>query len=227
MPPYADIITLSVKVALASVALALPLAVGAGYLLSKKRFRGKLVLTGIIDLPLVMPPVTTGYLLLMLFGRQGPLGPFLDAAGVRIAFTTFAAVLAAAVVAFPLMVRNTRLGFDLVAPALEGAARTLGATPAGTLWRVTLPLALPGILSAAVLGFARSLGEFGATITFAGNIDGVSRTIPLAVYTHLQTPGEERAAAVLVIISIVLSFGAMSASTLVSRRLGRESPDGH
>ncbi len=219
MGSSAGIVLLSLEVAALSVAVSLPAALAAGMLLAKIRFRGKVLVEGIIDLPLVMPPVTTGYLLLLLLGKNGLVGGILDKAGIQVAFTTAAAVLAAAVVSFPLMVRSIRLGIEYVDPGLEQAAHTLGAGRLGTFFRVTLPLALPGVLSGAVLGFARSLGEFGATITFAGNIDGVSRTIPLAVYSLLQVPGEERSAAILVAVSVVISFAAMALSSRINQRL--------
>ncbi len=219
MGSSAGIVLLSLEVAALSVAVSLPAALAAGMLLAKIRFRGKVLVEGIIDIPLVMPPVTTGYLLLLLLGKNGLVGGILDKAGIQVAFTTAAAVLAAAVVSFPLMVRSIRLGIEYVDPGLEQAAHTLGAGRLGTFFRVTLPLALPGVLSGAVLGFARSLGEFGATITFAGNIDGVSRTIPLAVYSLLQVPGEERSAAILVAVSVVISFAAMALSSRINQRL--------
>ena len=177
-----------------------------------------------MHLPLVMPPVTTGYLLLILLGRNGLLGGWLyDAFGLRVAFTTFAAVLACTVVSFPLVVRSIRLAFEYADPGLEAAARTLGAGRARVFATISLPLALPGLVSGAVLGFARSLGEFGATITFAGNIPGSTQTLPLAIYSNLQVPGREREAAVLVLFSIVISFVALAASAaLGGRRAVRE-----
>lgn len=215
-----SVIWLSVEIALASTALGLPPALGAAYLLARGRFRGKLLFDGLVNLPLVMPPVTTGYLLLLLLGKRGLLGaPINELFGVSLAFSFTAAVIAATVVSFPLVTRSIRLSMELVDPRLEEAAATLGASRIDVIYRVTLPLVLPGIVSGAVLGFARSLGEFGATITFAGNIVGETRTIPLAVYSLLEVPGQEGAAAILVVVSILLSFIALAVSALLTRRV--------
>lgn len=222
---YGDIATtlfLSLRIAIIATAVNLPLAVAFGYLLAKTQFRGKAILDGALNLPLVMPPVTTGYLLLLVLGRRGLLGSMLFSRfGVSVAFTTAAAVLAAMVVSFPLVVRSVRLSLEMVDPRLERAALTLGAGRLSVFWRVTLPIVLPGILNGAILGFARSLGEFGATITFAGNIAGKTRTIPLSVYSLLQVPGREREAALLVTLSVVVSFLAMFLSASYSRRMER------
>lgn len=217
-----SIVWLSLQIALAATLLGLPPALGAAYLLSRGRFRGKLLLDGLVNLPLVMPPVTTGYLLLLLLGKRGLLGaPLHELFGLSFAFSSSAAVMAAAVVAFPLVTRSIRLALDQVDPRLEEAAATLGASRWDVARRITLPLILPGIISGTVVGFARSLGEFGATITFAGNIAGETRTIPLAVYSLLEVPGEESAAATLVLVSVLLSFLSLAAASLLSRRTSR------
>jgi molybdate transport system permease protein len=171
-----------------------------------------------VHLPLVLPPVVVGYLLLVSLGRGGIPGRWLDELGLGIAFTPLAAVMASAVMAFPLMVRATRLAIELVDPRLEDAARTLGASGVRVFRTITLPLAAPGVVTAAVLGFARSLGEFGATILFAGNIAGETRTLPLAIFTETQRPGGEGGAARLVVLAILLSFGALLASEVLARR---------
>jgi molybdate transport system permease protein len=211
-------ILLSLQVAGWTVLVTLPAAVPVAYLLARKQFPAKPLVDALVHLPLVMPPVTTGYLLLVLFGRHGWLGGWLEEGfGIRVAFTTAAAVLASAVVSFPLVVRSIRLAFEFAAPGLEDAARTLGAGPARVFATITLPQAFPGLVSGAVLGFARSLGEFGATITFAGNIPGSTQTIPLAIYANLQVPGREQEALVLVLVSILISFLALTASAMMGR----------
>lgn len=203
-------IGLSVKVALACTLVTVPLAVAAGYLLARRRFWGKSVVESLFHLPLVMPPVTTGYLLLLLLGSRSPLGGWLESAfGIRIAFSYTAAVIAAAVVSFPLAVRAVRTAMEMVDPGLEEASRLLGASRLKTFFRITMPLALPGILSGAILSFARSLGEFGATITFAGNIAGETQTLPLAIYALMQVPGKEEATLRLVLVSVMISLAAM------------------
>ncbi len=214
-----DTLGLSLKVGLLATLLNLPVALGVVYLLVNGRFRGKDLLEGFISLPLVMPPVTTGYVLLFILGKRGLVGSVLFSLfGIRIAFTTAAAVIASMTVSFPLIVRSIRLSMDMVDVRLERAAMTLGADRISVFFRVTLPLILPGILNGAVLGFARSMGEFGATMTFAGNIKGETRTIPLSVYSLLQIPGRENDAALLVVISLVVSFGAMFFSSRLSRK---------
>ncbi|MDX1483956.1 MAG: molybdate ABC transporter permease subunit [Alphaproteobacteria bacterium] len=219
-PLESEALGLSLKVALWCVLLSLPLAVAIAWLLARLEFRGKLVLDGIVHLPLVVPPVVVGYGLLLLLGRQGPLGAWLfEAFGVTIAFTWKGAVVASAVMAFPLMVRAIRLSIEAVDRGLEAAARTLGATPIAVFLSVTLPLAWPGILTGMVLGFARSLGEFGATITFVSNIPGETRTLPLALFGLTQVPGSESAALRLVVISTALAFAALIGSELAARRL--------
>lgn len=213
---------LSAQVALASVALMTVPGVLVGWFLARSRFWGKTVVDAVVHLPLVLPPIVTGYLLLLLLGRNGLFGGWLhETLGLEIAFTWRAAVIAAAVIAFPLMVRSVRLAVELVDRRYEEAAATLGASPLRVWTTVTLPLALPGVLAGMVLAFARSLGEFGATVVFAGNIAGETRTLPLAVYTHTQIPGGEGPAARLVVLSVVLSVGALAASELLARRARR------
>ena len=217
-----SVIGLSLRVSLISVLLMTLPAIACGWLLARRQFRGKILLDALVHLPLVMPPVVTGYLLLMLLGRRGFLGRWLhDGLGIDIAFTWKAAVIAAAVMGFPLMVRGVRLAVELVDRRLEQSAATLGASPWRVFLTVTFPLAIPGVIAGAILGFARSLGEFGATITFAGNIIGQSRTLPVAVYTYMQVPGGDQAAARLVVISIIVSVAALVASELMSRRAAR------
>lgn len=203
-------IFLSIKVGLISTVISLPIAVVLGYLMARKSFIGKSLIEGLIHLPLVMPPIATGYLLLLLLGTKGWLGSWLlETFGVRIAFAFPAAVIASIVVAFPLMTRSIRTAIELVDPKLEQTARLLGASRLRTLFGITIPLAMPGIISGTVLAFARSLGEFGATISFAGNIQGETQTLPLAIYTAMQVPGEERATFVLVAVAVGISFIAM------------------
>jgi len=192
------------------------------WLLARRQFAGKGVLEILLHLPLVLPPVAVGYLLLILCGTNGPLGGWLKHTfNIEIVFTWKAAVLASAVIAFPLMLRSARTAIELVDRRLEEAARTLGATPLRTVLTVTLPLALPGIFAGMVLAFARSLGEFGATIIVAGNIVGETQTLPLALFSMLQRPGGEGGALRLMIISMLLSYGALALSELVARRLRR------
>ena len=220
-PEELQVLGLSLRVALACVALTLPPATALGWLLARRDFRGKLLVDGLCHLPLVLPPVVTGYLLLLLFGRRGFFGPLLEAAGVSLAFDWKGAALASAVVGFPLALRAVRLAIENVEPRLEGVARTLGAGPLRVFFTVTLPLAAPGLWVGALLAFARSLGEFGATITFAANIAGQTRTIPSAIYTYLNQPGGEGRAMRLVWISIALSLAALLASEWAARRARR------
>ena len=216
-----EIILLSLKVSGVAVVATLPLAFGIAWLLARASFPGKLLLDALVHLPLVLPPVVTGWLLLIAFGNTGPLGRwFSEWLGITFMFRWTGAALAAAIMALPLMVRAMRLSIEAVDPRLEAAARTLGASPLHTFWTVTLPLARPGLLAGAVLGFARSIGEFGATITFVSNIPGETRTVPLAIYGALQIPGNEAAVTRLAIIAVVLSLGALLASEWLARRSG-------
>jgi molybdate transport system permease protein len=211
-------VALSVRVALAAVALTLPFGIAVGWLLARREFRGKWLVETLVNLTLVLPPVVTGYLLLRTFGRQSWLGAWLEQAlGVRIAFTWWAAAIASAALGFPLMVRAIRLAFRGVDPRLEEAARSLGAGPFGAFTRVSLPLARGGIIAGAVLAFARSLGEFGATITFAGNIPGVTQTLPLAVFSELNRADGDGVFR-LALISVVLAAAALAASEWLERR---------
>lgn len=222
-PLELEALALSVRVATLAVVVSLPAGIGMGWLLARVEFPGKSVVDGLVHLPLVLPPVVVGYLMLRLFGRGGPLGPVLDAIGVPLAFSWRGAVLAAAVVAFPLMVRAIRLSVEAVEPGLEEAARTLGASPMRTFCTVTLPLAAPGILAGAVLAFARSLSEFGATITFVSSIPHETRTLPLALYGLVQMPGQELAAARLCALSVLVAFVTLVISEALARRMRRQA----
>jgi molybdate transport system permease protein len=202
--------------------ISLPLGIWVAWLLARREFPGKQVLNGLVHLPLILPPVVTGYLLLLTFGRRGYVGQFLDQwFGIVLAFRWTGAVLAAAVMAFPLMVRAIRLAFEAVDPKLEQAAGTLGASPAWVFVTVTLPLILPGVLAGAVLAFAKAMGEFGATITFVSNIPGETQTLPSAIYAFLQVPGGDAQAFRLVIVSIIVAMGALIASEWIARRVAR------
>lgn len=216
-----EIIALSLRVSVAAVAATMPVAFGLAWLLARKRFPGKMLVDALVHLPLVIPPVVTGWLLLILFGRNGAIGAWLEAYfGISFMFRWTGAALAAGIMALPLMVRAIRLSIEAVDQRLEEAARTLGASR----WRVnatiTLPLALPGIIAGAVLGFARSIGEFGATITFVSNIPGETRTLPLAIYSALQIPGGEAAVTRLAVLSVLISLAALVASEALVRRSG-------
>lgn len=216
-------IWLSLRVAMVATVCALPVAIWVAHVLARKSFPGRQVLNGIVHLPLVLPPVVTGYLLLVIFGQQGPVGGFLnDVFGVSLAFRWTGAALAAAIMAFPLMVRAIRLGIEAVDPGLEAAAATLGASRVRVFLTVTLPLVLPGILAGAILGFAKALGEFGATITFVAAIPGQTQTIPSAIYGLLQVPGSEPAVLGLVLVSVVLAMGALMMSEWLARRMARK-----
>jgi molybdate transport system permease protein len=208
-----EALTLSLRVALWSVLTSLPAGLLVAWMLARREFFGKSALNAIVHLPLVLPPVVVGYLLLVLLGREGPLGRLLyDLFGFGLPFTWEGAALAAAVMAFPLMVRAMRLSLEGVDRRLEAAARTLGASPFDVFLTITLPLMAPGIVVGALLGFARSLGEFGATITFAANIPGETRTLPLALYPLTQTPGGAGGALRLAALSVTLSLAALAAS---------------
>lgn len=213
-------VTLSAQVSSLATAISLPFAIFIAYALARWRFFGREILNGLVHLPLILPPVVTGYLLLLAFGRQGPIGkPLFDLFGISLAFSWTGAALAAAIMAFPLMVRAIRLAFEAVDPKLEEAAMTLGASPIWVFATVTLPLILPGIVAGAVLGFAKAIGEFGATITFVSNIPGQTQTIPSAIYGFLQVPGGERDALVLVAIAVGIAMGALLISEWLARRV--------
>ncbi|HEX5454675.1 MAG TPA: molybdate ABC transporter permease subunit [Stellaceae bacterium] len=221
-PEEAGAVRLSLWVAFWAMVWSLPLGVATGLLLARGRFRGKALLDGIVHLPLVMPPVVTGYLLLLLFGRRGPLGQFLaDAFGIVFAFRWTGAALACAVMGFPLMVRAIRLSAASVDRRLEDAAGTLGANPFWVFVTITLPLILPGILAGMVLSFARALGEFGATITFVSAIPGQTETLPIAIYTLLQVPGGDAGAFRLTLVALAISLVALFASEWLIERAGR------
>ena len=214
-----DALKLSLQVSLWAVAISLPLGIFIAWILARKNFPGKNILDGIIHLPLVIPPVVTGYLLLVLLGRNGVIGAFLyKYTGIVLTFNWKGAVLAAAVMAFPLLVRSVRLSIEGVDQGLEAAANTLGAGPLRVFFTVTLPLIIPGILTGMILAFARSLGEFGATITFVSNIQGQTQTIPLALYTFTQVPNGEIGAMRLCILSIIIAMAALLCSEITSRR---------
>jgi molybdate transport system permease protein len=212
------IIGLSLQVAFVSVAASLPPAIAFAYLLARLRFPGKVLLDAIVHLPLVLPPVVVGFGLLLLLGRQGPVGSLLAPLGITFAFKWTGAALAAAVMGFPLLVRAVRLSLESMDVRLESAARTLGAGPWRVFFTVTLPLVAPGIATGMLLSFARSLGEFGATITFVSNIPGETQTLPLAIYAATQVPGGEDTALRLSAISVLLSLGALAGSEWLARR---------
>jgi molybdate transport system permease protein len=212
-------VVLSLRVSLWATVLSLPLGILVAVALARWEFPGKAVLNGLVHLPLILPPVVTGYLLLLTFGRMGPVGGFLhDWFGITLAFRWTGAALAAAVMAFPLMVRAIRLSVEAVDPRLEEAAATLGASRPVVFVTVTLPLILPGIIAGAILAFAKAMGEFGATITFVSNIPGETQTIPSAIYAFLQVPGGDASAFRLVMISIALAMGALVLSEWFARR---------
>jgi len=216
-----EALTLSLWVAVWATALAVPLALWVAWLLARRAFWGKSALNALVHLPLVLPPVVTGYLLLLSFGRTAPLGRALESIGITLAFHWSGAVLAAIIMGFPLMVRSMRLAIEAVDPKLEAAARTLGASNWGVFMRVTLPLTAPGILAGAVMGFAKAMGEFGATITFVANIPGQTQTLPSAIWTALQIPGAEGSAAAMVVLACVVALGAVVASEALARRVAK------
>lgn len=221
-PAEWQVVNLSLKVAIWATLASLPFGILAAIALARGRFWGREVLNIAVHLPLVLPPVVTGYLLLVLFGSQGPLGRFFETTlGLTFAFRWTGAALACAIMAFPLMVRAIRLALEAVDPKLEEAAATLGASRLRIFATVTLPLMLPGILAGSVLGFAKALGEFGATITFVSNIPGQTQTIPTAIYSLLQVPGQENAALRLILISIALSAAALVASEWLARNMAK------
>lgn len=216
------IVLLSAKVALLAICIALPLAIAVAYWLARSQFFGKSMVNALVHLPLVLPPVVTGYGLLLLFGRTGPIGSFLENTfGTGIAFKWTGAAVAAAVMAFPLVVRPLRLAFEAVDHGIEDAAKTLGASRVRIFLTVALPLALPGLIAGAILGFAKALGEFGATITFVSNIPGETQTISLAVYSLLQSPDGDGAALRLIAFSVALSLGAVLASEWIAARYSK------
>jgi len=217
-----EALCLSLKVALWSVLITLPLGLLFAWILARKDFYGHALLNGIIHLPLVLPPVVVGFFLLSLLGRQGPVGAFLhDAFGLTVAFTWQGAAIASSIMSFPLMVRAIRLSIENVDSGLEAAARTLGASPFRVYYSITLPLISPGILAGIILAFARSLGEFGATITFVSNIPGETRTLPLAIFSLVQTPSGDAGALRLVVFSIILALAALLIAEYLAARAKR------
>jgi molybdate transport system permease protein len=223
------IILLSLRVATVSVLCSLPIAIVVAYVLARTRFPGKTLIDAVVHLPLVLPPVVVGFALLVLFGKRGPVGSLLDDwFGIVFAFRWTGAALASAIMGFPLMVRAIRLSIDAIDTRLETAARTLGGSRPWVFASITLPLALPGIVTGVLLSFARGLGEFGATITFVSNIPGETETLPLAIYTFTQVPGGDAQALRLSIIAVVLSLFALAASEwLTPRRRTKEADDRH
>jgi molybdate transport system permease protein len=216
-------IALSLKVSFWATLASLPVALWVAYLLARCNFFGKQILNAAVHLPLILPPVVTGYVLLLAFGAQAPVGQALAALGLGFAFHWTGAALAAAVMAFPLMVRAMRLSLEAVDPKLEDAARSLGAPPWAVFATLTLPLSLPGVLAGAILGFAKAMGEFGATITFVSNIPNQTRTIPSAIYTFLQQPGGEQGALILVAVSIFIAILALVLSEILARALSKRT----
>ena len=221
-PNEIEALHLSLSVATRSVVFSLPLAIAFAWVLSRRRFVGHTLLDAFVHLPLVLPPVVIGYLLLVLFGTHGPIGSWLErTAGIVLIFTRNGAALATAVMSFPLMVRAMRISLENIDRGLEDAARTLGASAIDRFATITLPLMLPGVLAGAITAFSAALGEFGAVITFVSNIPGETRTLPLALYTALQTPGGDAAAARLAGISLVLGLGGLMLSEWFARRVRR------
>lgn len=210
---------LSLKVSFWAMLSSLPFGMLCAYALARWRFPGRQVLNGLVHLPLILPPVVTGYLLLMTFSPRAPVGQLLDTIGLPLAFRWTGAALAAAIMGFPLMVRAMRLSIEAVDPKLEEAAATLGASRAGVFCTITLPLILPGVLTGAILAFAKAMGEFGATITFVSNIPGQTQTLPSAIYAFLQVPGGESSALRLVVVSVVVAMTALMLSEWVSRKI--------
>ncbi len=214
-------IALSLKVSIWASLLSLPFGIFVAYALARWEFAGKQLLNGLVHLPLILPPVVTGYLLLLAFGTQGALGGFLQQFGIILAFRWTGAALAAAIMGFPLMVRAIRLSIEAVDPKLEQAAATLGANRLWAFATVTLPLILPGVIAGTILAFAKAMGEFGATITFVSNIPGQTQTLPSAIYAFLQVPGGESAALRLVLISVGIAMSALILSELLARRASK------
>ncbi|WP_170751422.1 molybdate ABC transporter permease subunit [Ruegeria lacuscaerulensis] len=218
-PEELEALRLSLRVSFWATLVTLPFGVFTAYALARWRFPGRQVLNGLVHLPLILPPVVTGYLLLLTFGIQGPLGRALSEVGIVFAFRWTGAALAAGIMAFPLMVRAIRLSIEAVDPKLEQAGATLGASRIMVFATVTLPMILPGVIAGAILAFAKAMGEFGATITFVSNIPGQTQTLPSAVYAFLQVPGGEAAATRLVVISVVIALSALLASEFIARRV--------
>lgn len=217
-----DAVRLSLKVASVAMLASLPFGIAVAWLLARRDFWGKSLLNGLVHLPLVLPPVVTGYLLLLGFGTRGPIGSVLAEAGIVFSFRWTGAALAAAVMGFPLMVRAMRLSIEAVDRRLEDAAATLGASRAFVFLTVTLPLMLPGIIAGMILSFAKAMGEFGATITFVSNIPGETQTLPSAIYSFTQVPGGDPEALRLTAISVVISLAALMASEILARRAGQK-----
>ncbi|MFC3208468.1 molybdate ABC transporter permease subunit [Aquamicrobium soli] len=221
-PDEWNAVRLSIKVATVAMLASLPPGIAIALLLARGRFWGKTVLNGLVHLPLVLPPVVTGYLLLISFGRRAPIGSFLENwFGIVFSFRWTGAALACAIMGFPLMVRAIRLSIEAVDRKLEAAAGTLGAHPLWVFLTVTLPLIVPGVIAGSILSFAKAMGEFGATITFVSNIPGETQTLPSAIYTFTQVPGGDEGALRLTLISIVISMGALVVSEALARRVGR------
>lgn len=214
-------LSLSLWVAVWATLIAVPAALWMAWLLARREFPGKALLNALVHLPLVLPPVVTGYLLLVIFGRSGPGGRLLEEIGLQLAFHWSGAVLAAIIMGFPLMVRAMRLAIEAVDPKLEEAAATLGASAPSVFFRVTLPLILPGILAGAIMGFAKAIGEFGATITFVANIPGQTQTLPSAIWSALQIPGGEAQATWMVLMACVVAIAAVLLSEALARRVAR------
>lgn len=218
-PAEAEAVWLSLKVAFWATLASLPFGIWIAWVLARKEFWGKSLLNGVVHMPLILPPVVTGYLLLMLFGTQGTIGRWLAEIGIVFAFSWTGAVLAAAIMAFPMMVRAIRLSIEAIDRRLEDAARTLGASPRQRFFIITLPLALPGVVTGSILAFAKALGEFGATITFVSNIPGETRTVPSAIYSFMQVPGGEDSALRLVLFAIAISMLALILSEWLAKRV--------
>lgn len=217
-PEEISALYLSAKVGLFATLVNLPFAIAVAWILARYEFRFKVFLESLLQLPMILPPVVLGYLLLILFGNRGVIGQFLTEWGIQFAFNWKGAVIASMVVAFPLMVQPIRLSFQLINRQLEQVAQTLGASPIQAFWSISLPLAVPGILIGSILCFSRSLGEFGATITFVGNIPDETRTVPIAIYSLLQQPDGESMAMRLVMLSVLLAFAALVANHIILQR---------
>ncbi|MBZ9797922.1 molybdate ABC transporter permease subunit [Mesorhizobium sp. ES1-4] len=221
-PDEWNAVRLSIKVATVAMLASLPPGIAIALLLARGKFWGKTLLNGVVHLPLVLPPVVTGYLLLLTFGKRGPAGAFLaEHFGIVFSFRWTGAALACGVMGFPLMVRAIRLSIEAVDRKMEAAAGTLGANPLWVFGTITLPLILPGLIAGAILSFAKAMGEFGATITFVSNIPNETQTLPSAIYTFTQVPGGDEGALRLTLISIVISMAALVASEVLARRVGR------